>query len=167
LYSHIEPTVRDFLRSTSHRPRFLNMPNPRTPPYSQSASTGSVLSKTTPLKRDISGSEAHSSTPQQKASERYPDMTLEACEKFVGPMPISLFLSTFVPPASGKRPVNEITFSHSSVSQNEDAFVRSFATIVVSTLTHVTDRLAQSRALPSVPNSNLSTPPLAKMGDIV
>ena len=143
------------------------MPNPRTPPRSQSVSTGSVLPKTTPLKRDISGSQAHSSTPQQKASDRYPEMTREASEKFVGPMPITLFLSEFIPRASTERPANEIAFSHSSVSQNEDAFVRSFAITRVYILTPVMDRFAQSKNLASVPTSNLSIPPLAQTDDIV
>ncbi|KAH9954087.1 hypothetical protein BC827DRAFT_1244831 [Russula dissimulans] len=50
-------------------------------------------------------------------------MTREACENFVGPMPIALFLSEFIPRASTERPANEIPFPHSSVSQNEDAFI--------------------------------------------
>jgi len=54
-------------------------------------------------------------------------MTREAWEKFVGPMPIDLFLSEFTPRASTERPANGLAFSHSSVSQNEDGFVRSFA----------------------------------------
>jgi hypothetical protein len=143
------------------------MPNPRTPPHSQSVSTGSVLSKATPLKRDISGSEAHSSTPQQKPSERYPEMTREACENFVGPMPIALFLSEFIPRASTERPANEIPFPHSSVSQNEDAFVRSFVITGVPTLIPVIHRLAQSSSLTSVQISNLSTPRFAKTDDVV
>jgi len=164
----IEPTVSDF--STLHHPvpNFL-MPKPRTPPHSQIVSTGSVLSKTTPLKRDISGTAAHSSTPHQKASDRYPEMTREASEKFVGPMPIALFLSEFIPRASTERPTNEIALPHSSVSQNEDAFVRSFAVTCVFSLTPITDtgRLAQSRNLASVPTSNLSTLPLTQTDDIV
>jgi len=93
-------------------------------PDSQSVS---VEQKKNLLKRDFSGSVAHSSGPQKKASERYPEMTREAWEKFVGPMPIDLFLSEFTPRASTERPANGLAFSHSSVSQNEDGFVRSFA----------------------------------------
>jgi hypothetical protein len=164
---YIKATVSDFPRLTSH-PRFLNMPNPRTPPHSQSASIGSVLSKPTPLKRDISGSEAHSSTPpSQRASDRYQEMTLEACEKFVGPMPIDQFLSEFVPQAPNGRPANEIMFSHSSVSQNEDEFVRPFTITGIFTLTPVMDRFAQSRNLLSVQASNLSILLLAKTDNIL
>ena len=100
------------------------MPNPSTPPKSQDASTGSILSETTPLKRDLPGSQTHTSTPQPKASLRYKEMTREACEKFVGPMPVDMFLSEFVPRATMQRPTDSIPFSISSVSQNEDAFVR-------------------------------------------
>jgi hypothetical protein len=101
------------------------MSNPSTPPRSKDARSGSTLSKTTPLKRDLSGSQAHSSTctSQQKASAQYKEMTVDTCEKFVGPMPMRVFLSDFVPKAPEKRPMNEFVFSHSSVSQKEDEFV--------------------------------------------
>jgi hypothetical protein len=99
------------------------MPNPGTPPSSKGTRSGSTLSKTTPLKRDLSGSQAHSSTSQQKASAQYKEMTVDTCEKFVGPMPVDVFLSDFVPRAPEKRPTNEFVFAHSSVSQKEDEFV--------------------------------------------
>src|SRR6266581_4522548 len=99
------------------------MSRQRTPPNSQGVSTGSVLSKTTPLKRDIHGSQAHSSCPYPGALARYLEMTRDACEKFVGPMPVDKFLSDFIPEAEKERPTNELMFSHSSVSQHEDAFV--------------------------------------------
>jgi len=51
-------------------------------------------------------------------------MTHDACEKFVGPMPVVEFLSEFIPEASAERPANKFSFSHSSVSENEDTFVR-------------------------------------------
>jgi hypothetical protein len=50
-------------------------------------------------------------------------MTREACEKFVGPMPVNEFLSEFVPEAAEKRPANEISFSDASISQKEEKFV--------------------------------------------
>ena len=96
------------------------MPNPSTPPNSQVP--GYRLSDTTPLRRDISGSEAHASTPPKKASDRYADMTFDMCEKFVGPMPVNLFLQEFIPEAPIPRPKGDVTFSRSSVSQNEDEF---------------------------------------------
>jgi hypothetical protein len=98
------------------------MPNPSTPPHSQDAHSGRILSKTTPLKRDLSGSQSHTSTPELRASTRYKEMTIDAGERFVGPMPIAQFLSDFVPKASKKRPKNNFVFDHSSVSQNEDEF---------------------------------------------
>ena len=73
-------------------------PNLSTPPRSKNASTRSV-SKTTPVKRDLQGSQTHSSSPQQNASEHYKEMTRDACEKFVGPMPVDGLLKDFVPGA--------------------------------------------------------------------
>ncbi|KAF8502581.1 hypothetical protein F5888DRAFT_1103862 [Russula emetica] len=99
------------------------MPNPSTPPRSQDASDGRFSSKQTPLKRDRLGSQAHSSGPPPKASTLYKDMTREACDKFVGPMPVNEFLSEFVPEAAGKRPANKISFSYASVSQKEKSFI--------------------------------------------
>ena len=118
--------MRSFLSFDFHPPPHLsvnNMPRSSTPPNSRDASNGSVLSKTTPLKHNINGSQAHSSYPQPKASERYLDMTHDACEKFVGPMPVVEFLSEFIPEASEKQPDNKFMFPHSSVSENEDIFV--------------------------------------------
>jgi hypothetical protein len=51
------------------------------------------------------------------------EMTREACEKFVGPMPVNEFLSEFIPETTEKRPSKNIKFSPSSVSQKEDKFV--------------------------------------------
>ena len=50
-------------------------------------------------------------------------MTHDACEKFVGPMPVDEFLKDFVPKAPKNRPANKITFSHSSISGNDNEFV--------------------------------------------
>ena len=43
-------------------------------------------------------------------------------ERFIGPMPMNLFLSEFVPEAPRGRPAIQSVFTHSSVSQNEDEF---------------------------------------------
>ncbi|KAH9960891.1 hypothetical protein BC827DRAFT_1376549 [Russula dissimulans] len=51
-------------------------------------------------------------------------MARDACEKFVGPMPVDEFLLEFVPEATEPRPVDKIMFPASSVSQNEDNFIR-------------------------------------------
>ena len=100
------------------------MSGPITPPDSQGPSTGSNLSKTTPLKRDLPGSQTHSSTPPlARASKCYKHMTQDACEKFVGPMPIVEFLLEFIPEASKARPMNKIDFVLPSVSRNEDQFI--------------------------------------------
>jgi len=98
------------------------MANPSTPPNSQDVTSETTLSDTTPLRRDISGSSAHASTPTKKASERYTDMTFDLCEKFVGPMPVDVFLEEFVPEAPAARPQGNFAFSKDSVSQNEDEF---------------------------------------------
>jgi hypothetical protein len=99
------------------------MPSPSTPLNSQDVAAGTTLSNTTPLKRDIPGSAAHTSTPPKKASERYADMTSDACESFVGPMPVNEFLEEFIPEAPTARPKDDFTFSQPTVSQNEDEFV--------------------------------------------
>ncbi|KAI9508742.1 hypothetical protein F5148DRAFT_1148826 [Russula earlei] len=49
-------------------------------------------------------------------------MAGDACEKFVGPMPICEFLSEFIPKASQDRPAINFNFEHNSVSQNEGHF---------------------------------------------
>ncbi|KAH9953895.1 hypothetical protein BC827DRAFT_1379725 [Russula dissimulans] len=51
-------------------------------------------------------------------------MARDACEKFVGPMPVDEFLSEFVPEATEVRPEDKFMFPASSVSQNEDDFIR-------------------------------------------
>ena len=123
--TYLNPTVvihpfnlsRSFL---SHRD---NMSNPSTPPRSQDPSKGRFSSKPTPLKHNRLGSQAHSSGLVPKASTLYKEMTREACDKFVGPMPVNEFLSEFIPETTQKRPLNSIRFSHSSVSQKEKTFV--------------------------------------------
>jgi len=131
-----------FLRSSPHI-LVDDMSKQSTPPNSQNVSTGSVLSKTTPLKRDIHGTQAHSSWPYQGASARYLEMTRDACEKFVGPMPVDKFLSDFIPKAREERPTNKIAFSHPSVSEHEDEFVRLSIPKCISTLNSVTDQCNQ------------------------
>ena len=105
------------------------MPNPSTPPNSQEVASRTLLSDTTPLKRDISGYETHTSTPPKKALDRYADMTFDTCEKFVGPMPVNLFLQEFIPEAPTPSPKGDFSFSKSSVSQNEDEFASSSISI--------------------------------------
>ncbi|KAH9020337.1 hypothetical protein EDB84DRAFT_1565760 [Lactarius hengduanensis] len=56
-------------------------------------------------------------------------MAVDACERFVGPMPVELFLSEFVPEAPNTRPTAAITFAHKTASQNENEFA-SIATLV-------------------------------------
>jgi hypothetical protein len=124
-----------------------------TPPTSQSVSTGSVLSKTTPLKRDIHGSQAHSSSPYEGPPARYLEMTREACEKFVGPMPVDKFLSDFIPEAPEARPANEIMFSHPTVSEYEDAFVSLYLQRYIGAQPRY--RSVQLKRRISVPNSSL------------
>ncbi|KAH9960890.1 hypothetical protein BC827DRAFT_1384148 [Russula dissimulans] len=51
-------------------------------------------------------------------------MARDACEKFVGPMPVDEFLLEFVPEATEVRPADKIMFLAPSVSQNEDYFIR-------------------------------------------
>ncbi|KAI0295313.1 hypothetical protein B0F90DRAFT_1201281 [Multifurca ochricompacta] len=51
-------------------------------------------------------------------------MILQDCEKFVGPMPIHTFLAEFVPKAQESRPTGEISFTHSTVSKNENEFIK-------------------------------------------
>jgi len=87
-------------------------------------------------------------------------MTLEACEKFVGPMPVNDFLSEFVPDAAkdaaGKRPANEISFAFASVSQNEKSFVSYRIPRGVNTQKYY--RSTQWNPLVSAPNSHLEIP---------
>ncbi|KAH9051849.1 hypothetical protein EDB87DRAFT_1826506 [Lactarius vividus] len=56
-------------------------------------------------------------------------MASDACDKFVGPMPVELFLSNFVPQAPNTRPTATITFTHSAVSENENQ-IASIITLV-------------------------------------
>lgn len=98
------------------------MASPSTPPNSQDVTSATTLSDTTPLRRDISGSATHASSPTKKASERYADMTFDLCERFVGPMPVDIFLEEFAPEAPSPRPQDNFSFSEDSVSQKEHKF---------------------------------------------
>jgi len=99
------------------------MPKLSTPPNSQHSAVTVALSDTTPLKRDLPGTEAHTSTPTKRASERYLNMTFDIYNKFVGPMPVTDFLKEFVPDAPSPRPQGEFSFREPRVSQNENKFV--------------------------------------------
>ena len=112
------------------------IPDPSTPLNSQGIDSGTILSDTTPLKRDIPGSEARTSTPPRGASERYADMTFDNCDRFVGPMPVQDFLDDFLPSpeAPASRPRGDLTFSKPSVSQNEVEFASPFTLINVHTI---------------------------------
>jgi hypothetical protein len=137
------------------------MSNPSTPPRPRDASNGRFSSKPTPLKHDRLGSQAHSSGPLPKASTLYMEMTREACDKFVGPMPVDQFLSEFVPETTKKRPCNRIRFSHSSVSRKEEAFVCHRILSVIDA--HEYYRSMHWKHLDSVPNSDLWIPLLVKI----
>jgi hypothetical protein len=115
------------------------MPKPSTPPNSQDAASKALLSDTTPLMRDICGSEPHTSTPPKKASDRYKDMTFDTCDKFVGPMPMDVFLQEFIPEASVPRPQVPFAFSKASVSQNEHEFASSSLSIDIHMLIYILD----------------------------
>ncbi|KAH9174771.1 hypothetical protein EDB89DRAFT_2143297 [Lactarius sanguifluus] len=102
---------------------------PTTPPNSNHHPPGSTPSNT-PLRKEVSNAGPHSSTPaKSRASSRYKNMAFDACEKFVGPMPVELFLSEFLPEVPKTRPTAAITFAHKTVSQNENEFA-SIATLV-------------------------------------
>jgi len=138
-----------------------NMPNTSTPPHSQDASDGRFSSKPTPLKHDRLGSQAHSSGTPPKASILYKEMTRNACDKFVGPMPVNEFLLEFVPEAAGKRPADGINFSDTSVSQKEESFVSHCFPRGVNA--HEYYRSAQWNHLVFAPSSNLKIPLLSKI----
>ena len=140
-----------------------NMPNLRTPPHSQDASNGRFSSKQTPLKHDRLGSQAHSSGPPPKASTLYKEMTREACEKFVGPMPVKKFLSEFVPKSAKKRPSYKFSFDHSSASQNENEFVSRLVSKGIDRRSRVLYRLVQWKHLVFAPSSRSSTPDLVEI----
>ncbi|KAI0297791.1 hypothetical protein B0F90DRAFT_1669320 [Multifurca ochricompacta] len=93
------------------------MPNPSTPPNSNDPHPGKTLSETTPLKKDLPGSETHSSLPYLKASERYKNMTFDASEKFVGPMPIDKFLSEFIQAIDASGLCPNLKFVNTTTSQ--------------------------------------------------
>jgi hypothetical protein len=119
------------------------MHKPRTPPNSQDTSSKALLSDTTPLKRDICDNEIHSSTPLKLASDRYRDMTFDTCDKFVGPMPVNLFLQEFIPEAPAPRPQVHFAFSKASVSTNEPEFVSPPLSIDAHMLISILDRSDQ------------------------
>jgi hypothetical protein len=98
------------------------MASPSTPPNSQNITL--LLSDTTPLRRDLTGTAAHASTDQKNAAERYADMTFDMCEQFLGPMPVKEFLEEFIREPPTARPQGGFAFSQSSVSQNEKEFAR-------------------------------------------
>jgi hypothetical protein len=50
-------------------------------------------------------------------------MTFDACNKFVGPMPVGVFLEEFVPCAPDPHPQGNFRFAKKSVSHNENEFV--------------------------------------------
>jgi hypothetical protein len=131
--NYIEPKVGVSIIATFHSSHC--MPDPSTPPNSQGIDSGTILSDTTPLRRDIPGSEIHTSTPPRRASERYADMTFDNCDRFVGPMPVQDFLDEFLPSteAPASRPKGNFPFCKPSVSRNEIEFVSPF-TINVHTM---------------------------------
>src|SRR6267154_311835 len=88
-------------------------------------------------------------------------MILEACEKFVGPMPVNEFLSDFVPEAAEKRPANEISFSDVSISQKEEKIVSHRVPSGINV--HDYYRSAQWKHLVFFPNSHLKIPLLVKI----
>ena len=143
--------------SRSHHP----MPKLRTPPNSQHSAVTIAQSDTTPLKRDLPGTETHTSTAAKKASERYLDMTFDICNKFVGPMPVTDFLAEFVPAAPSPRPQGEFPFDKPRVSQNENTFVSLPISVDVRAL-RTTSRLRPFRILGYAPTCNSRIPPIAR-----
>ena len=55
--------------------------------------------------------------------EPHPELAFDTRDKFLGPMPVDLFLQEFVPVAPAPRSQGTFSFSKVSVSQNEDEFV--------------------------------------------
>ena len=95
-----------------------------TPPSSNRLPVGSILSETTPLKKESNNPGLYSSTPRySKAGSRYKKMAIDACENFVGPLTVETFLSEFVPSNTKEpRPIVEIPFDYETVSQYETEF---------------------------------------------
>ena len=58
-------------------------------------------------------------------------------------MPVVQFLSEFIPEASEERPANNMTFSHTSVSENEDTFV----SLPLHSKSYLCSTLSQIRAI--------------------
>ncbi|KAH9000864.1 hypothetical protein EDB86DRAFT_2827764 [Lactarius hatsudake] len=123
------PTLLSLCQTAINTSKSLNIV-PTTPPNSNHPLAEGTQSDTTPLRKEASNAGPHSSTPaKSRASSRYKNMAFDACEKFVGPMPVELFLSEFVPEAPNTRPTAAITFAHKTVSQNENEFA-SIATLI-------------------------------------
>ena len=63
----------------------------------------------------------------------HPELAFDIRDKFLGPMPVDLFLQEFVPAASAARPQGIFSFFKTSVSQNEDEFVSQSRRLSLST----------------------------------
>ena len=59
----------------------------------------------------------------ERIPEPHPELAFDIRDKFLGPMPVDLFLQEFVPIAPAPRPQGTFSFSRSTISQNEDEFV--------------------------------------------
>ena len=65
--------------------------------------------------------------------EPHPELAFDIRDKFLGPMPVDLFLQEFVPVASNACPQGTFSFSRTTVSQNEDEFVGPSSCLSLST----------------------------------
>jgi len=79
----------------------------------------------------------------EQIPELHPELAFDIRDKFLGPMPVDIFLQEFVPVASAARPQGTFPFSGTSVSQHEDEFVSSlspsFSVYSLQTLTATPD----------------------------
>jgi len=137
------------------------MPELSTPPNSQHTAVISALSDTTPLKRDLPGTEAHTSSPTKTALERYLDMTFDICNKFVGPMPVNDFLEEFIPAAPSPRPQGEFPFHEPRASEKENKSVSLPPTVDAHAL-RTTSRLRPLGILGYAPTYNSRIPPITR-----
>ena len=155
--------MREIYVHECHPPSHSHYPMPKlsTPPNSQHSAVTLALSDTTPLKRDLPGTEVHTSTAAKRASERYLDMTFDICNKFVGPMPVTDFLAEFVPAAPSPRPQGEFPFHEPRVSQNENKFV-SLPISVDARALRTTSRLRPFRILGYALTCNSRIPPISR-----
>ena len=75
--------------------------------------------------------------------EPHPELAFDIRDKFLGPVPVDVFLQEFVRAASAARPQGTFPFSGASVSQHEDEFVGplspSFSVYSLHTLTATPD----------------------------